>query len=238
MGWLEMDCFGSGVNGFVSSLTEYNGSVYAGGNFSMAGGNTAHNVAAWNGSSWAALGSGTNGNVATMTVFSGSLFIGGQFTSTGGSIVNHIARWDGTNWNALGAGMNNNVLALEVYNSTLYAGGQFDSADGVPANHIASLVSIPTSVTAINAIATTVSVYPNPSSGIFNFQINNSQLTMDNAGIEIDIYNILGEKVHSQFSIVNSTLSIDISNQPVGIYIYKILSGEGRLISCGRIVVR
>ncbi len=55
------------VNGVVESLTVFDdGSgggpeLYAGGNFTSAGGVTANRIAKWNGKSWSALGSGTNG---------------------------------------------------------------------------------------------------------------------------------------------------------------------------------
>ena len=37
--------------------------LYAGGEFTTAGGNAANDIAQWNGSSWSALGSGMNGDV-------------------------------------------------------------------------------------------------------------------------------------------------------------------------------
>jgi len=46
---------GSGTNGYVLALTVYNGGLYAGGEFTTAGGNPANNIAVWNGSSWSAV---------------------------------------------------------------------------------------------------------------------------------------------------------------------------------------
>ena len=65
------------------------------------------------------------------------------------------------------------------------------------------------------------SIFPNPSYGIFNLQINNQQI---GEGGRIEIYNTLGEKLYSatpQFS--NAT--INISDKPKGIYFVKIISG-------------
>ena len=56
--------FGStipGVNGYVNALAlDGSGNLYAGGDFTTAGGVSANRVAKWNGSKWSALGSGLN----------------------------------------------------------------------------------------------------------------------------------------------------------------------------------
>lgn len=55
-------------------------------------------------------------------------------------------------------------------------------------------------------------VFPNPSTGTFNFQKNNSPLVMN----RINIYDPLGKKITEVF---NSS-SINLSNLPAGVYIY------------------
>ena len=123
--------------------------LYAGGDFSSAGGVSANNIAKWNGVTWSPLGSGTVGLVWALTVFddgSGAgpaLYAGGLFTTAGGMSANRIAKWDGTSWSALGSGLNNPVAALAVFDDGsgagpgLYAGGHFSSAGGVPAGRVA-----------------------------------------------------------------------------------------------------
>ena len=59
---------GSGMNGSVYSLAVSGGNLYAGGQFTMAGGVSATNIAEWNGNSWSALGSGVNGAVYALAV--------------------------------------------------------------------------------------------------------------------------------------------------------------------------
>jgi hypothetical protein len=55
---------------------------------------------------------------------------------------------------------------------------------------------------------------PNPSNGVFTFDTNFEQA-------EIEIYNLQGMKVYQSFK--NSGQSkIDLSEQPVGIYIYRV----------------
>ena len=52
----------------VSALAVSGSDLYAGGDFTTAGGSAANNIAQWNGSSWSALGSGMNGSVYALAV--------------------------------------------------------------------------------------------------------------------------------------------------------------------------
>jgi sugar lactone lactonase YvrE len=77
-------------------------------------------------------------------------------------------------------------------------------------------------------------LYPNPSNGVFQLGIRNKQLGMT---CNIEIYNILGEKVYSQI-ITSSNYQIDLSNQPAGIYLLKLQSEDGSMITKKIEVVR
>jgi hypothetical protein len=134
----------------VTALAVSGDTLYAGGNFTSAGGDTNANcIAQWNGSNWSALGRGLNFTVEALAVSGGTLYAGGIFSSSGGwnnssegtVTLNSIAQWSGTSWSALGSGMggpfNAFVSALAVSGSTLYAGGSFSAAGGVTANNIA-----------------------------------------------------------------------------------------------------
>jgi hypothetical protein len=114
--------------------------LYAGGNFTIAGGASALRVAKWDGSSWSSVGSGpgngVNNHVLALTVFddgSGpALWAGGEFGNAGGVAANFIAQWDGSSWSALESGMNSAVMALAVFDDgsgpALYAGGGFSAS--------------------------------------------------------------------------------------------------------------
>lgn len=97
---------GSGMNGpsFVDAMTVFDdgggAALYAGGLFSDAGGESANNIARWDGQSWSPLGQGVGGAaelVRTLSVFDGgggsSLFAGGVFSSAGGEPAGRIATW-------------------------------------------------------------------------------------------------------------------------------------------------
>ena len=135
--------------------------LYVGGDFPIAGGVAANNIAKWDGSTWSSVGlggptgSGINGNVYALKVFDDSrgggpaLYAGGDFSSAGGVSANNVAKWDGTNWSPLGSGTNvvnvvgRGVQVLTAFDDgggggpALYAAGYFTTAGGVPANSIA-----------------------------------------------------------------------------------------------------
>lgn len=134
---------GTGTNGIVHALAVGpDGSVYAGGFFTAAGGvaNTAY-IARWDGSAWNALGTGMDFTVNNLIFgLDGTLYAGGDFTLAGG-VANtvRIAAWSGTAWSALSTGANGIVRAFAVgLDGTLYAAGAFTTIGGVSANRIAS----------------------------------------------------------------------------------------------------
>jgi hypothetical protein len=134
----------NGVDHWVLALAvDGGGNLYAGGDFTTAGGVSANRIARWDGSSWHPLGDG-GGNGVDHWVFalavdgSGNLYAGGTFTTAGGVSANHIARWDGLDWHALGDGVDGTVYALAVDGGgSLYAGGTFTTAGEESASRIA-----------------------------------------------------------------------------------------------------
>src|SRR5688572_15469210 len=95
-----------GMNGHALAFAVYDDgagpALYAGGDFSSAGGVAASRIAKWNGSSWSALGSGLGGlgsSVRALAVWddgSGpALFVAGRFDTAGDVPALNVARWDG-----------------------------------------------------------------------------------------------------------------------------------------------
>ncbi len=79
-----------------------------------------------------------------------------------------------------------------------------------------------------------VKVFPNPGSGVFTFQL--SVVGIQHV-VSIGVYNILGERVYSQFNINSSPFNIDLSSQPDGIYLYRVLTENGELVGQGKVVI-
>ena len=84
-------------------------------------------------------------------------------------------------------------------------------------------------------IKPSVEVYPNPNNGKFTVESS-----MEGNQLSVEIYNLLGEKVYS--SLLPQTLkgalnNINLSNQPKGVYLYRVTSLDGNLIGSGRFVI-
>jgi hypothetical protein len=75
----------------VDALVMSGEAVYAGGQFTTAGGSPANYIAQWNGNSWSALGSGLNGQVNALAVSGNDLFVGGGFTVAGTNVSSYVA---------------------------------------------------------------------------------------------------------------------------------------------------
>jgi len=77
-------------------------------------------------------------------------------------------------------------------------------------------------------------VYPNPSKGVFTIQ---SAVVSGQSLVEL--YNVLGEKVgFNTFTIRNSQFTIDLSSNPNGVYLYRVISENGNLLGEGKLVVQ
>lgn len=123
---------GVGMNNNVNALAvdQTNNLLYAGGEFTTAGGINASKIAKWVGSAWEAMGTGVNGNVYSMLFNNGKLYIGGTFSSVDGVAANNVAMYDGT-WHALGAGLTGGTVEVRTlvwYNNELVAGGSFTTS--------------------------------------------------------------------------------------------------------------
>ena len=134
---------GTGMDAEVFALARgLDGALYAGGDFTSAGGvaNTTR-IAKWDGSAWSALSTGADGTVQTLAVGpDGGLYAGGAFDNVGGGAAARIAKWNGSAWAALGAGVGGGGVVATIAiapDGSLYAGGTFTTAGGGAAARIA-----------------------------------------------------------------------------------------------------
>jgi hypothetical protein len=130
------------LNGAVYALNTSNpGVLYAGGNFTSAGGNTkAQRIARWNGSTWSSLGNTpiSNGGVFAIAYSAGKVYVGGTFQDAGGNPnADFLAVWNGVSWAPFcnstrpGPAFTANVNALQIVGNTLYVGGAFADGAGI-----------------------------------------------------------------------------------------------------------
>lgn len=133
----------------------------------------------------------------------------------------------GISWNTITSGTTNNIIALYTFGTIAYFK---DDTNGLYKN-----IS-PMGVENINATNASVSVYPNPSKSVFNFVINGNELITGNQ-TRLYIYNMLGEQIFSQ-PIKNSQFNIELSNQPSGVYFYRITNADKALVASGKLEVQ
>jgi len=79
-----------------------------------------------------------------------------------------------------------------------------------------------------------ISIFPNPNNGTFTIAFPSI-----NGKYNVEVYNILGENVFTEAS-PNQTQPngiVNISNQPNGIYLYRILNEDGSLAGEGKVII-
>jgi len=89
----------------------------------------------------------------------------------------------------------------------------------------------------LTANPTSINVYPNPSNGEFTIQAKSEELRGNSM---VEVYNVLGEKVYDatlQPQTPEGAL-INISNQPNGIYLYRLVGSSGELIGEGKVIIQ
>ncbi len=79
-------------------------------------------------------------------------------------------------------------------------------------------------------------LFPNPSNGKFCIQIEAGKSSI--GGDKLAICNILGEQIYSQYINYNSTVIIDLSSQPSGVYFYKLINEAEGLAGTGKLIIQ
>jgi len=238
-GWHSVDT-GIKGSGWIGSMLVYKGELYVAGLFSKSNGNADNNIQRWNGTSWNAVGGGTDYEIWNLMVYNDKLYAMGQLSEAGGIYTSSIAEWDGNKWCSLGSTFDNDIETSCVYKDSLYIGGGFWTIDGDSISYIAEWTGgsyvancgQPTGVTQLKMNDEQLKIYPNPNNGQFTLSLSN---VTENCNVEI--YNMLGEKVYSQLTNNNSQLTINLSGQAQGVYLYRVISDNGDLVGEGKLVI-
>jgi hypothetical protein len=223
----------------VYALSVYHNLLYVSGSY-----NTVNNGAAWNGSTWLNpnnAGYGFGQSTVALSVYNGFLLTGGNgvstyFDTTFQNIPNIYGCGGCTPCG--GTAPDIYVLAVAGYKGNIYAGGSYGNGPGTWGNNAAPYLMEYNGPIGINELKETnaITVFPNPSTGVFTFQFSQSELVEDRS--TIDIYNMLGEKVYAaplNFSKGTST-TISLSDYSAGIYLYRITTKDGNLVSTGKLI--
>ncbi len=146
------ESLGSGLECFTSYCATYAVAVgaeqvYFGGDFVVAGGQSAFRAAAWDvaGSAWEPLyagagGKGLDGHINAIVAKGTDVYVGGEFRRAGPIGADGIARWDTLThtWHALGDGVAGMVQTMLFVGDDLYVGGNLSvNLGGVSADFIA-----------------------------------------------------------------------------------------------------
>jgi hypothetical protein len=81
--------------------------------------------------------------------------------------------------------------------------------------------AVPVSVSEMNMLETSISLYPNPASWLFT--ISSNQYTINS----IELYNVLGEKVQEKDNLNTREIKLDVTALPLGIYFVKVFTEKG-----------
>jgi hypothetical protein len=92
--------------------------------------------------------------------------------------------------------------------------------------------NIITSVIPRENLAGEVKVYPNPNNGDFILTSSNV-----NQKCNVEIYNLLGEKIFTETLPQTQVNNINLTGEPDGIYLYRVLRETGELVGEGKIII-
>jgi hypothetical protein len=221
--WLPLGTGLSGgmFGGKVICMAVYQNELYVGGSFVNAGGQSSKFIAKWDGTNWSDVGGSMTGagynGVEDMVVHDNKLFIVGDFDEMGGVASNLVSMWDGTTWHDLTLPFSGGIgTCIEVFNNKLYA-----STWDFNQSHLHSMDLSTVSIHNIDKNKIDFNIYPNPSTGILNIELQEEV-----EGVLVDLINTLGKVVFSQAVNFDSNIQIDVQNQPLGIYYIKIRAGD------------
>ena len=89
----------------------------------------------------------------------------------------------------------------------------------------------------ISRLQSNIAIFPNPNNGVFTIQISNSQLQIANSKIEI--YNIIGERIFEEtLRQAQGDNTINLSNEAKGLYLYRLLTPEGKPLAQGKFIIQ
>jgi hypothetical protein len=243
-GWHSVDTGVKGSSSWINCMIVYNSELYVAGYFTKSEGNVGNYIQRWNGISWSDVGGGmggSNGDVWNMNIYNGKLVAMGDFVTAGGVPAKSIAEWNGIEWCGVGANIIGNIQTSAIYKDSLYTGGGCGTVQGsdtinyvaewTGGNYVDTCGNDATGENTLIIKSEEIMVFPNPNDGQFTLSISNV-----NEKCSIEIYNVLGETTYGA-KVSSGNTEINLSGQPNGVYLYRVIKETGELVGEGKVVI-
>ena len=156
-----------------------------------------------------------------------------------GDSINDNGSCNGSAWVKVNGGISPYTYAWTGGNTTDSIGNQchggycctVTDANGC-IDSVCITINLSTGISVVSAGSESVKVYPNPNNGVFTIKSS-----AGSGQSLVEIYNVLGENIYkSNINSVNT--EINLSNQPNGVYFYRVLKDNGSRIVNGKIVIQ
>ena len=153
--------------------------------------------------------------------------------------------------NLYSVGDDYDCIASNPRGNSVFAGGDILSTIVVGSDTLTPVGELPfiarwnnpgckdvSNISSVSSLHQSIMLFPNPNTGKFTIQLSGVSGNPDGYQESVEIYNVLGEKVTiATLKQVQGDFKIDLTNQPNGIYLYRVISEEGNLVGEGKFVI-
>jgi Secretion system C-terminal sorting domain len=250
---LDWELSGGGVFGGIAqinTLKVYQNELYAGGAIFKGEGNAGNHIQKWDGLQWSSVGGDLTGPESNPNVWSpvfdlkvhnNELYLGGNFRYAGDILAKGVVKWDGEKYCSLGNDYNFGINSLTFYNDTLYVAGSHTIVDGyapqipILAKYIGGNTVVECSAVSIkeNDALLQLDIYPSPATNEINIYLPKGNYK----NLEVEVYNLLGQKLEykNSTSLESKKINIQIQNFSKGQYTV-LLKEKGVAMGSGRFI--
>ncbi|MCW3086152.1 MAG: hypothetical protein JWP12_3518 [Bacteroidetes bacterium] len=230
----------------VSTMLNFAQALYVGGDFNLAGSDSVHHLAKWDGTSWTDAGSGTDytgaTTVSTMFIgyFDNSMITCMHYQSIvgGADVYKMMVYKTTTGWNSCYT-LNGPFAGTANYNGSLLLGGPFTTVGTDTIPYLAELISNNHKSLMLMADGSSYTLYPNPVDNDLWIRFNPGE----NADPQVELINftlmdITGREVLQLNNINTDQMHIARNGLASGMYIYRITDKNNELIRQGKLTFK